>query len=173
MAIGVIPILVVMSITNLDWLAPFSLTSILMLLYGLIIICYYAFSDLPPISDVPAFGEWYLYVFRSFLELILDNIMHTVNCTMISSNITNICRSGIPIWFATAMYSFEGIGVILPLENQMKEPKKMVATFGTINISMTLCAIMYLMMGFFGCWHWVLLEEIKGSITLNLPDYDW
>ena len=84
-----------------------------------------------------------------------------------------ICRSGIPIWFATAMYSFEGIGVILPLENQMKEPKKMVATFGTINISMTLCAIMYLMMGFFGCWHWVLLEEIEGSITLNLPNHDW
>ena len=70
------------------------------------------------------------------------------------------------------MYSFEGIGVILPLENQMKEPKKMVATFGTINISMTLCAIMYLMMGFFGYWHWYD-EKIEGSITLNLPDEDW
>ena len=58
MAIGVIPILVVMSITNLDWLAPFSLTSIIMLLYGLVIICWYALSDLSPISEVPAFGSW-------------------------------------------------------------------------------------------------------------------
>jgi len=70
------------------------------------------------------------------------------------------------------MYSFEGIGVILPLENQMKEPKKMAAKFGTINISMTLCAIMYVIMGFFGYWHWKD-EEIYGSITLNLPKYDW
>jgi proton-coupled amino acid transporter len=70
------------------------------------------------------------------------------------------------------MYSFEGIGVILPLENQMKEPKKMVATFGTINISMTLCAFMYVIMGFLGYWHWKD-EVIEGSITLNLPKFDW
>ena len=70
------------------------------------------------------------------------------------------------------MYSFEGIGVILPLENQMKEPRKMVARFGTINISMTLCAGMYVIIGFFGYWHWKD-EEIEGSITLNLPQEDW
>ena len=81
-------------------------------------------------------------------------------------------RKGIPIWFATAMYSFEGIGVILPLENQMREPKKMVENFGTINISMSLCACMYVLMGFFGYWHWMDVE-IEGSITLNLPQEDW
>ena len=77
-----------------------------------------------------------------------------------------------PTWLATAMFSFAGIGVILPLENQMKEPKKMVSMFGTINISMTLCACMYMIMGFFGYWRWVD-EDIEGSITLNLPQYDW
>ena len=70
------------------------------------------------------------------------------------------------------MYSFEGIGVILPLENQMREPKKMVENFGTINISMSLCACMYVLMGFFGYWHWMDVE-IEGSITLNLPEEDW
>ena len=70
------------------------------------------------------------------------------------------------------MYSFEGIGVILPLENQMKEPRKMVARFGTINISMTLCACMYVIIGFFGYWYWKD-EEIEGSITLNLPQEGW
>ena len=98
--------------------------------------------------------------------------MKKISTTMLELKSSNYCRGGIPIWFATAMYSFEGIGVILPLENQMKEPKKMVATFGTINISMTLCAIMYLMMGFFGYWHWMDVE-IEGSITLNLPEEDW
>ena len=70
------------------------------------------------------------------------------------------------------MFSFTGIGVVLPLENQMKEPKKMVSKLGTINISMALCAFMYLIMGFFGYWHW-LGEDIEGSITLNLPEFDW
>ena len=58
MAIALVPILVVMSVRNLDLLAPFSLISIMMLVYGLVIICYYAFQDLPPISNVPAFGSW-------------------------------------------------------------------------------------------------------------------
>ena len=58
MAIATVPILIVMSIRNLDWLAPCSMVAILMLVYGLIIICYYALQGLPPISEVPAFGSW-------------------------------------------------------------------------------------------------------------------
>ena len=54
----------------------------------------------------------------------------------------------------------------------MREPKKMVDNFGTINISMSLCACMYVLMGFFGYWHWMGVE-IEGSITLNLPEEDW
>ena len=77
-----------------------------------------------------------------------------------------------PTWLATAMFSFAGIGVVLPIENQMKDPKKMTWQFGTINISMTLCACMYAIVGFFGYWRWVD-EEIEGSITLNLPQFDW
>ena len=58
MAIALVPILIVMSIRNLDWLAPFSLISIILLVYGLIIIMYYAVQDLSPIPEVPAFGSW-------------------------------------------------------------------------------------------------------------------
>ena len=78
------------------------------------------------------------------------------------------------------MYSFEGIGVILPLENQMKEPHKMGSTFGAINIAMGTVTCMYTMMGFIGYWRlWNLPfdpfvgKEIEGSITLNLPLDEW
>merc|ERR1712038_2252111 len=87
---------------------------------------------------------------------------------------------GIPIWFSTAIYAFEGIGVVLPLENQMREPHKMGSTFGAINIAMGTVTIMYTLMGFFGFWQlWDLPkgdfvgDEIEGSITLNLPLLDW
>ena len=70
------------------------------------------------------------------------------------------------------IYSYEAIGCILPIENQMKEPQKMIAKFGTINIAMFFVTLIYLILGFFGYWHFYQ-EEIQGSITLNLPQEDW
>ena len=52
----------------------------------------------------------------------------------------------------------------------------MIATFGTINVSMTLVTGIYLILGFFGYWHFSNLpegQEIEGSITLNLPQDEW
>ena len=54
----------------------------------------------------------------------------------------------------------------------MKEPSKMGGTFGVINIAMGTVTIMYMMMGFFGYWQFAG-SEIEGSITLNLPAYEW
>lgn len=88
-------------------------------------------------------------------------------------------RAGIPIWFSTAIYAFEGIGVVLPLENQMKEPHKMGSRFGAINIAMGTVTLLYIMMGFFGFWQYFPLyidkdhNGIEGSITLNLPQDEW
>lgn len=98
----------------------------------------------------------------------------------------SITRAGIPIWFSTAIYAFEGIGVVLPLENQMKEPHKMGSRFGAINIAMGTVTLLYVLMGFFGFWQLFDLpkdadfkgpafvgDEIEGSVTLNLPLSDW
>lgn len=59
------------------------------------------------------------------------------------------------------------IGVILPLENEMKSPKHFGGTCGVLNISMVFIVFLYVGMGLFGylCYG----DVIEGSVTLNLP----
>ena len=74
------------------------------------------------------------------------------------------------MFFGTAVYAFEGIGVVLPIENQMRYPKDMGGPNGVLNTSMTLVVALYLAMGFYG--YLKFGEDIEASITLNLPPGD-
>jgi len=73
----------------------------------------------------------------------------------------------LPLYFGTAIYAFEGIGVVLPLENQMRNPGDMRGWNGVLNTSMTLVSCLYIAIGFFGYLKYG--EAVSGSITLNLP----
>ena len=73
----------------------------------------------------------------------------------------------LPLYFGTAIYAFEGIGVVLPLENQMENPKDMKGWNGVLNTAMVLVSCFYIAMAFFGYLKYG--EAVAGSITLNLP----
>ena len=62
----------------------------------------------------------------------------------------------------------QGIGIVLPLENQMKTPEAMKGWNGVLNTAMTIVACLYIAVGFYGYLQYG--EGVKGSITLNLPD---
>lgn len=71
-----------------------------------------------------------------------------------------------PFFFGTVLFSMEAIGVIMPLENEMKEPKNFVGVTGVLNRSFALIVVMYIGMGLFGYLKYG--DAIRPSITLNL-----
>ncbi|KXJ67981.1 hypothetical protein RP20_CCG006907 [Aedes albopictus] len=76
--------------------------------------------------------------------------------------------SNLPSFFGTAVYAIEGIGIVLPVENKMKQPQHFLQTFGVANFAICFITIMYNIVGFFG--YATYGEITKGSVTLNLPN---
>ena len=80
-------------------------------------------------------------------------------------------RKQLPLFFGTAVYAFEGIGVVLPIENQMKNKSELRGPVGVLNTSMVIVTCLYIAVAFFGYLKYG--EDVLGSITLNLPVEQW
>ncbi|XP_056630452.1 proton-coupled amino acid transporter-like protein pathetic isoform X2 [Diorhabda carinulata] len=75
----------------------------------------------------------------------------------------------LPSFFGTAIFALEGIGVIMPLENNMKNPTHFIGCPGVLNIGMFFAVLLYSSVGFFGYLKYG--DDVKiGSISLNLPN---
>lgn len=74
--------------------------------------------------------------------------------------------SKLPLFFGTAIYSFEGIGVVLPLENDMKTPEDFGGWTGVLNTGMVLVACLYTAMGFYG--YLKFGPQVDGNIANSL-----
>jgi len=75
--------------------------------------------------------------------------------------------STLPLFFGTTIFAFEGIALVLPLQNSMKNPKNFSKTFGVLNVGIVLVTGLYISFGAIGYWKYG--EEAAGSLTLNLP----
>lgn len=73
-----------------------------------------------------------------------------------------------PLFFGTVLFALEAIGVILPLENEMKTPKNFGGSCGVLNNAMIVIVFLYVGMGLFGYLNYG--SVVEGSITLNLPE---
>ncbi|KAK8730976.1 hypothetical protein OTU49_007729 [Cherax quadricarinatus] len=78
--------------------------------------------------------------------------------------------STLPLYFGSAIYAFEGIGLVLPLENKMRTPRVFRGFTGVLNTAMLIVVCLYACFGFFGYLRYG--STIQGSITLNLPAGD-
>lgn len=66
------------------------------------------------------------------------------------------------------MFAMEGVGVVLPVENDMKKPQDFLGATGVLNTVMITVVLLYSVIGFFGYVRFG--DAVKGSVTLNLPE---
>lgn len=78
--------------------------------------------------------------------------------------------SRLPLFFGTAVFAFEGIPLVLPIQKEMGRPWDFKGWTGILNTGMVLITVIYVSMGFYG--YLSFGEEIGGSITQNLPKDD-
>lgn len=79
--------------------------------------------------------------------------------------------STMPAFFAIAIFAMEAIGVVMPLENNMKTPQHFVGICGVLSQGMTGVTFIYMFLGFLGYLRYG--DDTAESITLNLPVHEW
>jgi len=74
---------------------------------------------------------------------------------------------GLPLFFGTALFTYEGISLVLPIHKDMKTPQYFTGFCGLMNVGMIFITIGYVSIAFLGYWRYG--DDIKPSIILNLP----
>ncbi|XP_034134091.1 proton-coupled amino acid transporter-like protein CG1139 isoform X4 [Drosophila guanche] len=72
-----------------------------------------------------------------------------------------------PLFFGTVIFALEGIGVVMSLENDMRNPTHFIGCPSVLNFGMGLVIALYTLVGFFGFLKYG--PDTEASITLNLP----
>lgn len=73
----------------------------------------------------------------------------------------------LPMFFGTVIFALEGIGVVMSLENNMKNPSHFLGCPGVLNFGMASVVCLYALVGFLGYLKYG--DNTEMSITLNLP----
>nr|XP_022326873.1 proton-coupled amino acid transporter 4-like isoform X2 [Crassostrea virginica] len=76
----------------------------------------------------------------------------------------------LPMYFGTAVYAFEGIGLVMPLKNKAADEWDFSRRCGLLSLGMTIVIALYIAIGFLGFLKYG--DHVLGSITLNLPPVD-
>lgn len=79
--------------------------------------------------------------------------------------------STLPAFFAITIFAMEAIGVVMPLENNMKTPRHFLGICGVLSQGMSGVTLIYMFLGFLGYLRYGNATE--ESITLNLPVDEW
>ena len=134
-----VPLVIVASwIRNLDELANLSTVANMCILFSLIVILYDELDQF--ITSTP------------------DN-----KAAVRTGDVELALYKTLPLFFGSVAFAFEGIGVVLPLENKMHRPQHAIRV---VLLGMTMVTSLYVVFGVIG--YLTYGSEIAASITLNL-----
>ena len=71
--------------------------------------------------------------------------------------------ASLPLFFGSASFAYNGIGVVLPLENKMRQPQNAIKV---ITLTMLIITSLFTVFGVLG--YLTFGRDIAASITLNL-----
>lgn len=57
--------------------------------------------------------------------------------------------SKLPLFFGTVIYLFEGIGLVLPLKNSMRNPSNFSKPAGVLNVGVSMQTVLFITLGNF------------------------
>ncbi|TKR64500.1 hypothetical protein L596_025020 [Steinernema carpocapsae] len=73
----------------------------------------------------------------------------------------------LPLFFGTALYSFEGVCIVMPLENRMKNPEHFIKPLGVVNVATGLVTLIFTAVGALG--YVAFGDNVHDAVTLDLP----
>ncbi|TKR64576.1 hypothetical protein L596_025084 [Steinernema carpocapsae] len=76
--------------------------------------------------------------------------------------------SNLPLFFGTVMFAFEGVCVIMPLENRMERPQQFIQWNGVLNFSCAVVLTVFATVGFYG--YLAVGDSVHDTVTLDLPE---
>eukprot|EP00055_Hartaetosiga_balthica_P014786 m.83350 g.83350 ORF g.83350 m.83350 type:complete len:312 (+) comp8686_c0_seq24:685-1620(+) len=152
-AAWVIPVAALVAfIPSLKRLAPVAILSNLMLVFSSVVV--------------------FVYIFRHFLRptpaspycTLSSNDAQGVECLRSPFPVPYTSISALPLFFGNCLYSFEAMGLVLPMENAVKTPSLFPRV---IILGMLLVTILFVLLGSFG--YVVFGAALQGPVSLYLP----
>lgn len=136
---------------------------LLILLVPLIILCYVPnLKYLTPVSMISN-GFMAVGIAITCYYLVID--LPPVTNEKLSADITLM-----PTFFSITIFALEAIGVIMPLENNMRKPQKFIGLCGVLNQGLAAVTLLYILVGFLGFLKFG--DATEANVTLNLPQSD-
>ncbi|WAR27571.1 S36A1-like protein [Mya arenaria] len=133
---------------------------------GLLVVPYVmikSLKTLAPFSTVANLLNWFGII------VVIANLVQDLPDYKIRSPVGKL--NTLPLFFGQAIYSFEGIGLVLPLHNKMRTPAAFPGMTGILTLGLTITICLYNVVGFYGYLKYG--DDAKGSVTLNLPSDNW
>lgn len=89
-------------------------------------------------------GKWFFTWRNKGIGLILKYVFEGIGDIDLSTYpVINKHFDEFPLFFGTTLFAIEAVGVVVALENNMKTPKSFGATFGVLNVGMTIITLLW------------------------------